>query len=110
MPYFSLRLGTLSIACASLFALALPIAPAQASIDFGIEGRDSEYRAREADYVSCATNLVTTGISEAEAAAACAAALAPRQVGNCAIDLYNTRNCSQRRSLRAVGRCAARSN
>ncbi|MBD2088524.1 hypothetical protein H6F67_01395 [Microcoleus sp. FACHB-1515] len=86
MPYSPLRLWP--IACATLLA-SLPIAPAQASIDFGILGRDSEYRAREADYFSCATNLLSTGISEAEAAAACSAALAPRQIGDCAIDLYN---------------------
>lgn len=88
MPNFPFRLGTLSIACATLLT-SVPIVPAQASIDYGIRGRDSEYRARQADYLSCADNLLTTGISEQEAAAACAAALAPRHVGNCAIDLYN---------------------
>ena len=81
MKYF-LRCLSIPLACAGLVALAVPIASAQA-VSY------SEFRARESDYARCATDLVSTGVTETDAVAACAAALAPRDIGECVSDLYD---------------------
>lgn len=65
--------------CALLggIALVFPVLPARAERSY------SEYRARTRDYQVCVFQLREVGIAEADAASACAAALAPRTISEC---------------------------
>jgi hypothetical protein len=68
---------SIQVTVAGLIALALPVAPASATY--------SDYRALQRDYQTCTADLVGVGIAAADAASACAAALAPRDIGECVI-------------------------
>jgi hypothetical protein len=70
-----IRLSTFSLATAGLLSLAL--APVQAA---SIQGRTS-------DYETCANRLVGAGVSQEDAASACAGALYPTEVASCVVSI-----------------------
>ena len=72
-----LRLPVAQVMTASLIAIALPIAPAQAF--FGSETNSSSTK----DYKSCAADLTRANVSAIEAARACGQALRPKDLGTC---------------------------
>ncbi|MBD2461362.1 hypothetical protein H6G89_09915 [Oscillatoria sp. FACHB-1407] len=75
-----IRLSVLSLATVALFA-PLPAA-AQTS-------NRTSTRVRTSDYQACASSLTGAGISEADAADACAAALYPQDVARCVTRIDN---------------------
>jgi hypothetical protein len=75
--WFRIRRGVVLPLSGLVMAFTVPIAPAQA------QSTDSDYRARQRDYQICAAQLLEAGVVETVAADACAAALAPRDIGEC---------------------------
>lgn len=76
-----LRLSSLPLAMAALVAGLLPVNLAEASPS--TSSYSSTYRAKPRHYAACAAGLTESGISEAEAAAACGGALYPRDLSSC---------------------------
>lgn len=76
-----LRLSSLPLAMAGLFAGLLPINLAMASPS--VSSYSSTYRAKPGQYADCASGLVGAGISDADAAAACGGALYPHELSAC---------------------------
>jgi hypothetical protein len=72
------RLAAVHLAVAGLLAAAVPTAPASATYY-----APTPYRASKGDYQACANGLSGTGVTDADAAAACAASLYPRDLSRC---------------------------
>ncbi|NJO40351.1 MAG: hypothetical protein HC769_05055 [Cyanobacteria bacterium CRU_2_1] len=70
------HLPAISLIAAGLAAVALPIESASAA-------SYTPYRSTEEDYQACAAGLLGTGLSEEDAAVACAAALYPTDLSTC---------------------------
>ncbi len=68
------RFSCLSLTTAGLVALSLPANAAFNNVSSG-------------DYASCAAGLLRAGVSEADAASACAEALHPRDISRCVSDI-----------------------
>lgn len=81
----SLRFAAIPFMIAGLITALLPANPALALFDSGsLDSYNPEpYRASTKDYQNCAGGLKGAGISEADIAAACAAALYPRDISTC---------------------------
>lgn len=73
------RFFGLSLTTAGLVALSLPANAAFNNVSSG-------------DYASCAAVLLRAGVSEAEAASACAEALQPRDIASCVGDIRSEAN------------------
>lgn len=81
MRDFSFRAARLiSIPLAMVSLVALSAAPVRASYS---SSSFADYRARQRDYQLCASSLLQAGIVEADVSAACSAALAPSDIGDC---------------------------
>lgn len=76
-----LRFSSIPLAMAGLLAGLVPVNLAEASPS--TSSYSSTYRAKPSHYSECASGLVGTGISEAEAAAACGGALYPTELSSC---------------------------
>ncbi|NJR64435.1 MAG: hypothetical protein HC772_02490 [Leptolyngbyaceae cyanobacterium CRU_2_3] len=69
-----IRLSVTQLATAGLLAAALPAA----AVTY-----DSTYRSNSRDYATCVAQIKATGIADADAATACAAALYPKDLSKC---------------------------
>lgn len=73
---------------AVLLSALLPVEPASAILDIGFDPYNPPpYRAKIRDYRSCTTGLKNAGIADADVAAACAAALYPRDLSICVSEI-----------------------
>ncbi|MBF2047623.1 MAG: hypothetical protein EDM05_031970 [Leptolyngbya sp. IPPAS B-1204] len=73
------QVATLPLLVAGFALAGLPIHPANAATYYN----PRPYRASVSDYEKCAEGLLGTGLGEAEATAACAAALYPKALSSC---------------------------
>jgi hypothetical protein len=73
------RFSCLSLTTAGLVALSLPAHAAFNTVS-------------SRDYASCAAGLLRAGVSEADAASACAEALQPRDISSCVSDIRSEAN------------------
>ncbi|HEY9639409.1 MAG TPA: hypothetical protein V6C57_02940 [Coleofasciculaceae cyanobacterium] len=73
-----IRLSITQLATAGLLAAALPAT----ALTY-----DSTYRSTSRDYGTCVTQMKGTGVVDADAASACAAALYPKDLSSCVVNI-----------------------
>ncbi len=79
-----IRLSVAQLASAGLVATALP---ASALNFYSTPASDSTYRSTSADYRTCAAEITGAGIIAVDAATACAAALYPKDLSKCVVNI-----------------------
>ena len=79
-----IRLSVAQLASAGLLAAALP---ASALTSYDTNHSDSTYRSTSAHYRTCVAQITGTGIAAADATAACGAALYPRDLARCVVNI-----------------------
>jgi hypothetical protein len=78
-----IRLSVSQLASAGLVAAALPAT----ALTFYDTNSDSTYRSTSANYRTCVADITGSGIVAADAAAACAAALYPKDLSKCVVKI-----------------------
>jgi hypothetical protein len=73
-----IRLSVTQLATAGLLAAALPVT----ALTY-----DSTYRSTSRDYGTCVTQIKGTGVADADAATACGAALYPKDLSSCVVNI-----------------------
>lgn len=108
------RGSTTFLAIAGVIGLGLAGSPAQAG-DYGA----STFRATTHDYKNCGADILATDVSAEQAAAACAAALRPKELSRCVVDITKKTSikgvsalssCSQVRRPRELATCVVELN